>query len=38
VDIKPVLAEFLPREAVTQPQWARALLAGYWDGEPGTHP
>jgi tRNA-Thr(GGU) m(6)t(6)A37 methyltransferase TsaA len=38
VDIKPVLAEFLPREAVTQPQWARELMAGYWDGEPGPHP
>ena len=38
VDIKPVLAEFLPREAVTQPQWARELMAGYWDGEAGTHP
>jgi tRNA-Thr(GGU) m(6)t(6)A37 methyltransferase TsaA len=37
VDIKPVLAEFLPREAVTQPAWARELMAGYWDGPPNTH-
>jgi tRNA (adenine37-N6)-methyltransferase len=37
VDIKPVLAEFLPRESVTQPAWARELMVGYWDGPPSTH-
>ena len=34
VDIKPVMAEFLPREAVTQPAWARELMAAYWDIRP----
>jgi len=37
VDIKPVIAEFLPRDAVTQPAWARELMIGYWDGPPSTH-
>jgi tRNA-Thr(GGU) m(6)t(6)A37 methyltransferase TsaA len=37
VDIKPVLVEFLPRGAVTQPAWARELMAGYWEGPPSTH-
>ncbi len=30
LDIKPVLREFLPREASTQPAWATELMAGYW--------
>jgi tRNA-Thr(GGU) m(6)t(6)A37 methyltransferase TsaA len=34
VDIKPVMAEFLPRGPVVQPGWARELMRGYWDGEP----
>lgn len=33
VDIKPVMFEFLPRGAVRQPEWATALMQGYWDGE-----
>jgi tRNA (adenine37-N6)-methyltransferase len=37
LDIKPVMAEFLPREPVRQPEWARELMAGYWDGPQTTH-
>lgn len=30
LDIKPVMAEFLPREAVSQPTWSHELMARYW--------
>lgn len=30
VDLKPVMREFLPREATVQPPWATALMADYW--------
>jgi tRNA (adenine37-N6)-methyltransferase len=30
LDIKPVLAEFLPRTAVKQPEWSRQLMKAYW--------
>lgn len=30
LDIKPVLKEFLPRTAVSQPAWATELMASYW--------
>lgn len=30
VDIKPVLREFLPKGAVTQPAWADELMRDYW--------
>jgi tRNA (Thr-GGU) A37 N-methylase len=30
LDIKPVMTGFLPREPVREPDWARALMAGYW--------
>lgn len=30
LDIKPVLAEFLPREDVVQPQWSRDIMRDYW--------
>ncbi|MGV3525006.1 MAG: SAM-dependent methyltransferase [Candidatus Sericytochromatia bacterium] len=30
LDLKPVLREFLPREAVTQPDWAGELMRDYW--------
>lgn len=35
LDIKPVMNEFLPRETVTQPEWATELMKNYWktDGE-----
>jgi tRNA-Thr(GGU) m(6)t(6)A37 methyltransferase TsaA len=29
-DIKPVMAEFLPRSAVRQPAWSRELMLEYW--------
>jgi tRNA (adenine37-N6)-methyltransferase len=30
LDIKPVIREFLPREATTQPAWATELMTDYW--------
>jgi tRNA (adenine37-N6)-methyltransferase len=30
LDLKPVMAEFLPRGAVNQPAWSRELMATYW--------
>ena len=30
LDIKPVLAEFLPREAIRQPAWSHELMRDYW--------
>lgn len=33
IDIKPVIAEFLPRTPVRQPAWARELMRDYWKSE-----
>lgn len=30
LDIKPVMREFLPREAVVQPAWSTELMKHYW--------
>jgi tRNA-Thr(GGU) m(6)t(6)A37 methyltransferase TsaA len=30
LDIKPVMREFLPREEVSQPDWASELMKNYW--------
>ena len=30
LDIKPVMAEFLPRQAVHQPAWSHELMREYW--------
>jgi tRNA (adenine37-N6)-methyltransferase len=30
LDIKPVMTGFLPRGEVREPEWAKALMAGYW--------
>jgi len=30
LDIKPVMAEFLPREPVRQPEWSHELMQRYW--------
>jgi len=30
LDIKPVMAEFLPREPVRQPRWSVELMRQYW--------
>ena len=30
LDLKPVMAEFLPRGELRQPEWSRELMAGYW--------
>jgi tRNA (adenine37-N6)-methyltransferase len=31
LDVKPVMAEFLPREEVRQPEWSRELMRLYWE-------
>ena len=31
LDIKPVLAEFLPRGQIRQPAWSHELMARYWE-------
>ncbi|MEK7660931.1 MAG: TrmO family methyltransferase, partial [Pseudomonadota bacterium] len=31
LDIKPVMQDFLPRSAVTEPPWAHELMLGYWE-------
>lgn len=31
LDIKPVMAEFLPREPIRQPDWSRELMRNYWE-------
>jgi tRNA (Thr-GGU) A37 N-methylase len=36
LDVKPVMREFLPRQAVRQPHWSNELMRDYWsvrDGE-----
>ena len=30
LDLKPAMKEFLPREAVRQPEWVSALMSRYW--------
>lgn len=30
LDIKPLISGFLPRGDVQEPDWARAIMAGYW--------
>jgi tRNA-Thr(GGU) m(6)t(6)A37 methyltransferase TsaA len=30
LDVKPVLSGFLPRGAVREPDWARAIMQDYW--------
>lgn len=30
LDVKPVMAEFLPRGEVRQPEWSRELMRRYW--------
>jgi tRNA (Thr-GGU) A37 N-methylase len=30
LDIKPVMSEFLPQEAIRQPPWVKELMADYW--------
>lgn len=32
IDIKPVMAGFLPRGEIREPAWAAEIMAGYWDG------
>jgi tRNA (adenine37-N6)-methyltransferase len=34
LDLKPVMVEFLPREAVRQPAWSHELMRRYWAREP----
>ena len=30
LDLKPVMAEFLPREEIRQPRWSHELMREYW--------
>jgi len=34
LDIKPVMAEFLPRESVRQPDWSHEVMKDYWSRLP----
>lgn len=34
LDIKPVMAEFLPRQQVRQPTWSHQLMQEYWSCKP----
>jgi tRNA (adenine37-N6)-methyltransferase len=34
LDIKPVMAEFLPREEVRQPSWSHEVMSRYWKKAP----
>jgi tRNA (adenine37-N6)-methyltransferase len=34
LDLKPVMVEFLPREAVRQPAWSHEVMRSYWALEP----
>ena len=36
LDIKPVMAEFLPREPVRQPDWSHEVMKDYWSSQHGT--
>lgn len=36
LDIKPVMAEFLPRGTLVQPDWSHELMADYWSKQPAT--
>jgi len=36
LDLKPVMAEFLPRGDVRQPSWARELMQEYWLARSGV--
>jgi tRNA (adenine37-N6)-methyltransferase len=33
LDIKPVLAEFLPRQEIRQPCWSHELMRDYWNNK-----
>lgn len=35
VDVKPMLAEFLPKEPVVQPAWMHELMQDYWKSGEG---
>jgi tRNA (adenine37-N6)-methyltransferase len=35
LDIKPVMAEYLPRHAVRQPVWSHEVMSRYWLKKPG---
>jgi tRNA-Thr(GGU) m(6)t(6)A37 methyltransferase TsaA len=38
LDIKPVMAEFLPREPVRQPEYLRDLMRNYWRSQSEVNP
>lgn len=38
LDIKPVMAEFMPAGEIVQPEWAGELMRYYWKTRQGTRP
>jgi len=34
LDIKPIMAEFLPKEKIVQPTWSHEVMIDYWDTTP----
>jgi len=32
-NIKPVIAEFLPRQQIRQPDWSHELMRDYWQSK-----
>jgi tRNA (Thr-GGU) A37 N-methylase len=34
LDIKPVMAEYLPRQTVRQPAWSHEVMSRYWLKKP----
>jgi tRNA-Thr(GGU) m(6)t(6)A37 methyltransferase TsaA len=36
LDVKPVMAEFLPRDAIRQPAWSHELMREYWSRRSGV--
>lgn len=34
LDLKPVMREFLPTEAINQPTWATEIMREYWNSSP----
>ncbi|MBT8334039.1 MAG: SAM-dependent methyltransferase [Deltaproteobacteria bacterium] len=31
IDIKPVMSEFMPQGAISQPAWSKEIMKGYWN-------
>ncbi|MBT8360131.1 MAG: SAM-dependent methyltransferase, partial [Deltaproteobacteria bacterium] len=31
IDMKPVMSEFIPQGAISQPAWSKEIMKGYWN-------